>query len=376
MRIVQFSDSFLPIMDGVGNVVYRYAKCFGEKGHESYVVAPQTDTGYRGNYPFEIIDYVGVPLAGLKSYSVGLPALDNHCQARLKMIDADIVQVHSPFIAGHAGLAFAEKKGLPVVGMFHSKYYDDFLQITGIELLANLGVKYVVDFYDRCDEVWAVSESSADVLKSYGYKGRVGVISNGTDIPSITQSADVDSMYGLTDENVLLFVGQLNWKKNLRCILEAVAKVKVSCKLVLAGQGPHEAEIRAAADELGIAGKIVFTGHLSDTDVLNSLYRRADLFLFPSLYDTSGLVVREAAAMGTPSVVVRGSSAAECITDGENGYLCENNPESLCGVITRLLTDKNALTKVGEKAMAQIPIPWSTITDRVLDEYKKVIKKY
>ena len=153
MRIVQFSDSFLPIVDGVGNVVYHYALNIGKKGHECYVVAPQTDTGYRGGFPFEIVDYVGMPLPLMKSYTVGMPALDAHCRNRLGMVQADIVHVHSPFIAGQAGLLYAQKNNLPIVGTFHSKYYDDFLQITGVELLAEVGVKHVVNFYDKCAKV-------------------------------------------------------------------------------------------------------------------------------------------------------------------------------------------------------------------------------
>ena len=189
MRILQFSDSFLPIMDGVGNVVYQYALNMGQKGHECYAVAPQTDTGYRGRYPFEIVDYIGLPLIRMKSYKIGAPVLDVHCQNRLNAIKGDIVHVHSPFIAGHAGIAYAQKLGLPIVGTFHSKYYDDFLQVTGMELLAEVGVKHVVNFYDKCDEVWAVSESSAETLRSYGYQGTVRVMPNGTDIHPVDEAA-------------------------------------------------------------------------------------------------------------------------------------------------------------------------------------------
>ena len=182
MRIIQFSDSFLPIVDGVGNVVYHYALNLGNKGHEVYVVAPQTDTGYRGGYPFEIVDYIGMPLFRMKSYTIGMPALDMHCQNRLNAIEADIVHVHSPFVAGQAGLTYGQKNHLPIVGTFHSKYYDDFLQVTGVELMADLGVKHVVNFFEKCDEVWAVSASSAGTLKEYGYKGDIRVMPNGTDI--------------------------------------------------------------------------------------------------------------------------------------------------------------------------------------------------
>ena len=379
MRVIQFADSFLPIMDGVGNVVYQYALNLSNKGHECYVVAPQADTGYRGGYPFELVDYVGVPLPRMKSYRVGLPALDTHCHNRLKMIHPDIVHVHSPFTAGQVGIAFAQKRKLPVVGSFHSKYYDDFLQVTGMELLAGVGVKYVVNFYEKCDEVWAVSASSAETLRGYGYSGDIHIMPNGTDIHPLNEATlnEVCELLDLrSDVPVFLFVGQVNWKKNLRCILEACAKLDQPFRLVLAGQGPHEKSVRKLAEELGIAEQVTLTGHIVDQDVLNALYRRANLFLFPSLYDTSGLVVREAAAMGTPSVAVRGSSAAECIEEGVNGYLCEDDAGDLARVIGGALGDPLALRRVGEIAKETIPIPWTKLVDDVVARYRGLLDRW
>ena len=377
MRIIQFSDSFIPIMDGVGNVVYRYAVNFGKKGHESYVVAPQTNTGYRGNYPFEMIDYVGVPLWKMNSYTVGTPKMDSHFKKRLQMIDADIVHVHSPFMAGQAGMSYAKKRKVPVIGTFHSKYYDDFLQVTGIELLAEAGVKIVVDFYEKCDEVWAVSESSAQTLKDYGYEGSVRVMPNGTDTKEILPEKviEIKEKLGIGTESILLFVGQMNWKKNIETTLRAFAMLNGDLKLVLAGRGPHEAEIKALAEKLGISDRVIMPGHITDPDLLNALYSSAQLFLFPSIYDNGPLVVREAAAAGTPSVVVRGSSAAECVKDGVNGLLCENDPANLAMVVQKALLDEKELEAMGKRAKMTIPIPWSSIAEDVLWEYKRVIER-
>ncbi len=377
MRIIQFSDSFIPIMDGVGNVVYRYAVNFGKKGHESYVVAPQTNTGYRGNYPFEMIDYVGVPLWKMNSYTVGTPKMDSHFKKRLQMIEADIVHVHSPFMAGQAGMSYAKKRKVPVIGTFHSKYYDDFLQVTGIELLAEAGVKIVVDFYEKCDEVWAVSESSAQTLKDYGYKGQVRVMPNGTDTKEILPEKviEIKEKLGIGTESILLFVGQMNWKKNIETTLRAFAMLNGDLKLVLAGRGPHEAEIKALAEKLGISDRVIMPGHITDSDLLNALYSSAQLFLFPSIYDNGPLVVREAAAAGTPSVVVRGSSAAECVKDGVNGLLCENDPANLAMVVQKALLDERELEAMGKRAKMTIPIPWSSIAEDVLWEYKRVIER-
>ena len=377
MRIIQFSDSFIPIMDGVGNVVYRYAVNFGKKGHESYVVAPQTNTGYRGNYPFEMIDYVGVPLWKMNSYTVGTPKMDSHFKKRLQMIEADIVHVHSPFMAGQAGMSYAKKRKVPVIGTFHSKYYDDFLQVTGIELLAEAGVKIVVDFYEKCDEVWAVSESSAQTLKDYGYDGSVRVMPNGTDTKEILPEKviEIKEKLGIGTESILLFVGQMNWKKNIETTLRAFAMLNGDLKLVLAGRGPHEAEIKALAEKLGISDRVIMPGHITDSDLLNALYSSAQLFLFPSIYDNGPLVVREAAAAGTPSVVVRGSSAAECVKDGVNGLLCENDPANLAMVVQKALLDEKELEAMGKRAKMTIPIPWSSIAEDVLWEYKRVIER-
>ena len=129
------------------------------------------------------------------------------------------------------------------------------------------------------------------------------------------------------------------------------------------------------AKSLGIGKSMVFTGHLGDARLLDALYHRASLFVFPSLYDTSGLVVREAAAMGTPSVVVRGSSAAEGVRDGETGFLCEDDPEDLARTIASALADPAALARVGERARAEIPIPWNSIVDNAADVYAQIIRR-
>ena len=146
MKIGQFSDTFMPIVDGVGRVVYNYAVNLAELGHECYVVAPCGDTGYRGALPFEIIDYVGVPLISSPQYNIGVPILDKHYHERVSMVKFDIIHAHSPFIAGQEALRIANKLRIPLVGTFHSKYYDDFYSTTKSEMLSTLGVKYIIDF--------------------------------------------------------------------------------------------------------------------------------------------------------------------------------------------------------------------------------------
>ncbi len=378
LRIGQFTDTFLPVVDGVGRVTMAYAETLCKLGHQVTVVAPMYDTGYRGGYPFELVDFSAAAVPGMKQYKIGEAPWDAHYRARMRMIPLDIIHSHSPFAAGSEALRLAALRSLPLVGTFHSKYYDDFLKATKSEMLAKTGVKFVVDFYSRCDEVWAGGEASADVLRGYGYDGPIQVMPNGVSLRQADPAfeREVERLWGLGRDPMILFVGQMNWKKNILTVLEACAQLKQTGRkfhLVLAGQGPDMKEIERKISELGLRERTHLAGHITDSRILDGLYSRASLFAFPSLYDTAGLVVREAAVMKTPAVTVRGSSAAEIIRDGVNGYLCENTPEDLCRVMQHVLDDPAAAARVGQAAYETIPLPWGPILEKAVDRYSRLI---
>lgn len=431
MKIGQFSDSFLPVVDGVGRVVSNYARVMGDQCESCYVIAPQTpDTVLQTATPapqhlspsseagtkspqgsttpsqnlitpqqqnlttqpqqdclsplkrsYKLIEFRSLTLPFLKQYRIGFPALDRRFRRQMANTQLDIVHAHDPFMAGHEAIRVGRRLGIPVVGTFHSKYLDDFQQVTHSKTLARWGVHFVVNFYAKCDQVWTVSNSAADVLRAYGYKGAIEVVENGTDrIEADPESVRmVSECYGLGELPVLLFVGQMNWKKNVRRILEAV-KILVeqgrALKLVLAGQGPSEPEIRALAAAMGLGKLVVFTGHVSDPQVLHGLYARANLLVFPSLYDTAGLVVSEAAALGTPALLVAGSSAAEAVKDGENGFLAKDTPQDLAERIAWALEHPDRLREIGQAARMSIPRPWKDVVAGVLDRYEELIASY
>ncbi len=375
MRIGQFSESFLPIVDGVGRVVYSYANGLAKTGDECYVIAPQNDTGYRGGYPFELIDYTANPVIGTPQYKVGLAVLDKHYMDRMDMIQLDVCHAHTPFFAGQEALRICSKYNLPLVGTFHSKYYDDFYKATHAELLANIGVKFVVDFYDRCDEVWTVSKSSADVLRDYGYTGKIIIMENGTEMRPVKaedRQAAIEHFHIDESNPVFLFVGQINWKKGILRLLEAAAYLKARGErfsVVLAGQGPDEDAIKAKAKEMNVFDTLVFTGHIMNTHLLDGLYQAATLFTFPSQYDTFSLVIREAAAMYTPGVAIEGSAPAEPIVNGQNGLVCPDDGEKLGELLLKYMHDTDALTRMGQAAHDTIPHDWDKVIASAHDRY-------
>ena len=378
LRIGQFTDTFLPIVDGVGRVVQAYSETLSRMGHQVTVVAPMYDTGYQGGLPYELVEYIGAEVPRLSQYRVGEPIWDAHYRKRIRMITLDVLHAHSPFTAGSEALRLASLRKLPLVGTFHSKYYDDFLKATKSESLAKMGVRFVVNFYNRCDEVWAVGSNTADVLRSYGYEGDIQVMPNGASLrdASPTDIAEVSRRFRLGEEPMILFVGQMDWKKNILTVLEACAILKKQgfCfRLLLAGQGIDSTAIQQKINDLNIQDRAEMLGHITDASLLDALYARASVFAFPSLYDAAPMVVREAAVMKTPSVMVRGSTAAEVIRPGENGFLCENTPEDLAREITQALSDPDALRRIGEAARETIPVPWSKVLEKAVERYTRLV---
>ena len=109
------------------------------------------------------------------------------------------------------------------------------------------------------------------------------------------------------------------------------------------------------------------------TEVLKAWNTRADLFLFPSVYDTNGLVVREAAACGLASVLIKDSCASEGITDGRNGYIIEESGKAMADLLLRVCKDMDAVHDVGMHAMDEIYISWEESVHKAYERYGEVL---
>ncbi len=378
MIIGEFCESYPPHIDGVGMVVRSYVQELSKTQEACYFIAPRCAEKYREE-PQEdlpVIQYASVPIPN-EAYSVGMPVLDLPFRHDLNQIPFDILHVHTPFVSAIEALKMARERRIPLVATLHSKYYDDVLIKTHSELIASAVVRRIVGFFNKCDEVWTVNDATAEVLREYGYQREIVVMPNGTDLwyPTEQDVKDAEERFHLGSGQVFLFVGQQNFKKNLGTVLEAAAiyrKTHPDFRLVSVGQGPDAEKLRERAEALGLSENVIFTGHIADREKLKGLYARADLFVFPSLYDTAGLVVREAAAAGTPSLLIAGSCAAEGVRDGDNGFLCDNTPASIAACMER--AQRNAKS-VGARARETIPIPWSRIVEDVAKRYAALIER-
>ncbi len=383
MRIALCSDTFLPIVDGVGRVVYAYAKELSSRGHQCSVITPMQKSGFRGGYDFEIMDYLSIATPTAAQYTAGVATLDPHYLERVADIPFDIIHAHSPATAGIEALRLARKRKVPLVGTFHSKYYDDIMRYTHSDVISSVGVKLISSFYERCDEVWTVSGNAAETLRDYGYKGEIRIVRNGCDIKKANTAWEEKARkeFRLDKRPIFLFVGQMDIKKNIMRIAEAANIIHMQgyeFQLVFAGRGKDEEKLKSYVNEAGMKDCVSFTGHIFDPELLSGLYMAASLFVFPSMYDTAGLVVSEAAMMGTPSLVVKGSAPAEMITNGENGLICEDNPVQISEAMRQFIYASSEETKkeISSKAQRTLPLSWRSVINEAERHYIRIIDAY
>lgn len=305
-----FNESFPPVMDGVAVCVENYAHWMQEKVGGVAVVTPRNPGADYSDKAYEVLDYLSVPVPFRAPYVTGISEIDPVFLKQLLQRRFKIVHAHSPFVAGKTAARVARLQKIPLVATFHSKYREDFARVIPGQAMLDVIIKEIVRFYKKADAVWVPQESVKDVLYSYGYKGPIDVMPNGCDLAGDYPDSffkEARAFLGLEEGLfTLLYVGQHIWEKNLRFTIEALARIKdLPFRMFFVGTGYAEGEMKELVERLGIADKVTFVGRVTDRELLKKYYAAADLFLFPSLYDTDGLVVREAAALSTPSVMLR-----------------------------------------------------------------------
>lgn len=380
----QFNDSFTPVMDGVTNVVKNYAYWLDKKYGECYVATPAYP-GYVDREEFPVLRYYSIPLKKREPYRFGLELLDINFRSTIKKIPFDIVHAHCPFTSGAVAQQISRKLNIPIVATFHSKFYDDFKQVLKIDTFAKICTRLVIDYFNRVDQVWTVNKSTADTLRDYGYKGHVEIVPNGSDfvVPENMESLVEQTEQKLKIQKsdlVFLFVGQHIWQKNIKLVADALnilTQKGTEYRMFFVGDGYAKEELEAYVRELGLDCRISFLGKILDRDYLRSLFARADLFLFPSIYDNAPIVIQEAAAVGTPPLCIAGTNAAEEIKDNFNGFLCEeNDAEAYANRIMQIISDRDVLKKAGENAKKTIYRNWENIIDEVYRRYVEIVENY
>jgi 1,2-diacylglycerol 3-alpha-glucosyltransferase len=356
MKIGIFSDSYRPYVSGVVLSIETFTSELARLGHEIFIFAPDYPQvkGKESNIfrfpsfhtPFNPEFYIALPISMIaRDYA--------------SKIDLDLIHVHSPFTLGQVGLKMARYLDIPVAFTYHT-LYDQYMHYAPLfgQITKTGMVKYVTNFCNRCNLVITPTGVIKEMILANGVKKPVISIPTGI-YPERFHDGDTDFLskqFGIPrSKKILLFVGRIGKEKNLSFLLRAfalVAKQEKDAVLVMVGSGPEQRVLQNSAMDLGIGEKVIFTGKLHPETVAGA-YSSADIFVFPSVTETQGIVLVEAMAAGLPVVAKAAYGSLAMVQDGVTGYLCEGDEKEFAEKTLSILHDPERKMRMSASALKQ-----------------------
>lgn len=382
MKILEVLDSFYPSIDGPVNCIVNIAKTLNEKGLAKVdILVPK----YKKIVNIDGIDIFRCKsIKGPEGYYVGLPQFDRNVKNLIKWGGYDLIHVHSPFTIGRYVIYKSKKYNIPTLLTMHTKYKSDFERKLRTKTLQNFMMKYIMQGVNKADYVSSVSLGASQTVKDYGYKGNnVFIVRNGTDLKPIQVSQDlleeIKLKHNLQNKFVFLFVGRIVKNKNIQFSLEVLKNLKEigekNFKFLIVGNGDYLNSLKELVKKYNLVKEVEFLGRISDREYLSAIYKSANLFLFPSEFDTCGIVAIEAAAMGIASAMIENTCASEVINNKENGLSLKFDAKIWAEELKNLINNKPLLQKMQKNALKTVYKSWEVVSLEYLDLYKKLVNE-
>ncbi|MCW4027081.1 MAG: glycosyltransferase family 4 protein [Candidatus Bathyarchaeota archaeon] len=321
MRVLVLGWEFPPAKTGgLGTHCYELVKNLGRKGISVLLLIPKKSEDARHDLQNVEIVEVGSLLSnpynpkGSTTFERGygwnffdeVEAFNEECVALASAREFDIIHCHD-WMTIAAGQELRKRTGKPLVFTIHSTEYDRTANLYPFKNIIDAEKKGI----DEADLVITVSSNMKEQLieRYEADQNKVAVIYNGVDylrFPGITEKAH---------RNIVLFLGRLTNQKGPDFFLHAAAKVletEQNVLFVVAGQGEKLPQLIGEAISLGIMDHVVFTGYLSEAELLRA-YEMADVYVMPSVAEPFGITALEAIASGTPTIVSKKAGVSERI---------------------------------------------------------------
>lgn len=372
MRIAFFTESLLPLVDGVSLTLGHLFDDLEERGvdfrvYSPFVPGPEIPWGRR----VRKLPSVSFPL--YTDYRLSIP-WGQRLAAELDDWSPDVIHVVSPTPAAGWAQRYARRRGIPIMATFHT-HFVSYFRYYGVRPLERLGWWLLRRFYRHCRTIFTPSRAIAAELREHGI-GPVRIWSRGIDTdrfspawrdPALRASVGADA-----DAPMVLMVSRLVKEKDLLDLVPMARRLEAdghAFRLVFVGEGPLRERLEEELPEA------VFVGY-QEGEALSRWYASADIFIFPSTTETFGNVVQESLASGVPAVVVDRGGPQTVVEPGETGLVARSNdPDDLAARVGELLSDPDRRHAMARAAREQTEgRTWRKVNDRILDGYRALLE--
>jgi glycosyltransferase involved in cell wall biosynthesis len=354
MRVALFTECYRPIVNGVVVSVITFAGELRKLDHDVHIIAP----AYRGFTDTEsnVHRLPSIMPPTRAAYPLAIPYTGCRLKAVFETQPPDIIHAQHPFATGREARRWARRLKRPLVFTYHTliREYAHYVPLPR-PLVRAAAVRLSRTFSNSADHVIVPTRGIENVLRSYGVHRPIDVIPTGLDLSLIRGVERKPMCAGLgipSGVPLIAYSGRIAREKSLDTLIGALSMLVrrgSAAHLVLIGGGPWEDECRRLIDLERLADRVHMTGYLPRESVFDWL-AEADVYCFPSLTDTQGVVVLEAMAVGCPPVAARSGAVEDVIRDGTDGLIVEPTAEAFADAISQILSDGDLRCRLAGQA--------------------------
>ena len=379
MRVVFFTDTYWPNINGVTENIETSKRELEKLGHTVYVVAPKSPGHKDQDEKVFRISAIKIIKNPEQRFIVPIPKRELRALFKQKF---DMVHIHTQGTAGLLGWEIARLRDIPCVTTYHTllNRYSHYVLKGKIVTpkIAELGSKI---FCNLCDLVIVPTKKVKEELSRYGVTKEILVIAGGIELKRYEnlRKGFLRKLLSLGEsENIILYLGRLGKEKKIDFVIESLKdllKKEKDTYLAIIGDGPEKENLTKLVKELGIEKKVLFTGFIAREDV-PKVYKDATIFAFASDTETQGLTVPEAMATGLPVVVAEDPVFDEIIYDGKSGLLTKRTKADFADKVATLLKDPNLRKQLGEAGKELVWKKFSSQSEanKLVNAYKKAAR--
>ena len=397
MRVLLLSDVYFPRVNGVSTSIRTFRQDLANCGVDTLLVAPRYTPaapaspappaaatggasgggedlpGEEGVLRIPAARVPGDPEDRRMSWRALTRALD-----ALPRGEFDLVHIHTPFLAHYAGVRCARRIGIPCVATYHTffeEYLHHYLPVVPHTLSRFLARSFTRSQCAAVQALIAPSEPMRAVLEAYGVRTPIHILPTGL-APDCFRSGNGGAFRAQAgidaDRPLVTYIGRVAHEKNIGFLLQVFVEVLKSVPralLVIAGEGPARAALRARVAALGLDAQVHFAGYLARDSALLDCYAAANVFVFASRTETQGLVLLEAMAQGAP-VVSTAELGTRSVLPGSGALIVPEERAAFAAAVVRVLGDAQLRAEMAARGRAHART-WSSaaMARRLADIY-------
>lgn len=392
MRIAMMTNNYKPFVGGVPISIERLADSLRDLGHSVYVFAPDykspvDDDEYTFRFPTMKHKIAGaIPIPNL---------IYGYVKNAISTLDIDLIHVHHPVMIGNVATRIGKEFHIPVVFTYHTRYEQYLHYLTPFGYLQNkanqgnlLGEsildfaqrqviqRYLNHFLEKCDMVFAPTESIQNYLKPFHIDTPISIAPTGLPpacFENHIEATAIRKKYLQKKQYLFCTVSRLAKEKNLSFLLRGVSAVKKQLgdvfNVLILGDGPEKENLIALSQTLKIEENVFFIGEVSNHKI-SAYHQACDLFLFSSKSETQGIVLLEAMAAYLPVFAIRATGVSDVVVNGENGVLSSDSITEWADNLISILKNPAVLIKMRSSARTTALLyDEKSIANQILESY-------